>query len=107
MVAEKLKEEVGRKKPAAIILQFLDNSVFEAWLVCRPIFNATAGIKTVVIGPLPRYVTSGCCQDPEHMANRVAPGFFGNMKMDLAALNRTVKEFLHHDGYENIRAMDP
>jgi hypothetical protein len=28
------------------------------------------------------------------------------MKRDLAALNRTVKEFLHHDGYDNIRAMD-
>jgi hypothetical protein len=41
------------------------------------------------------------------MANRVAPGFFGNMKKDLAALNRTAKEFLHHDGYDNIRAMDP
>jgi 5-keto 4-deoxyuronate isomerase len=41
------------------------------------------------------------------MANRVAPGFFNNMKRDLAALNRTIKEFLHHDGYENIRAMDP
>jgi hypothetical protein len=41
------------------------------------------------------------------MANRVAPGFFNNMKRDLAGLNRTIKEFLHHDGYENIRAMDP
>jgi hypothetical protein len=29
------------------------------------------------------------------------------MKRDLAALNRTIKEFLHHDGYDNIRAMDP
>jgi hypothetical protein len=141
LVAEKLRDEVGRKKPAAIILQFLDNSIFEALTVegsripprkcdgkyhldgdiavaekgtvvgmlriCRPIFNATAGIKTVMIGALPRYISAGCCQDPEHMANRVAPGFFANMKKDLAALNRTVKEFLHHDGYDNIRAMDP
>jgi uncharacterized membrane protein YgcG len=141
LVAEKLREEVGRKKPAAIVLQFLDNSVFEALTVegsripprkcdgkyhldgdiavaekgtvvgmlriCRPIFNATAGIKTVMVGALPRYISAGCCQDPDHMANRVATGFFGNMKKDLVALNRTVKEFLHHDGYENIRAMDP
>jgi hypothetical protein len=41
------------------------------------------------------------------MANRLAPGFFNNMKRDLAALNRTIKEFPNHDGYENIRAMDP
>jgi hypothetical protein len=141
LVAEKLRNEVDRRKPAAIILQFLDNSLFEALTVegsripprkcegkhhldgdiavaekattismlrgCRPVFNATAGIKNVMVGALPRYVTAGCCADPEHMAKRLAPGFFNNMKRDLAALYRTIKEFLHHDGYENIRAMDP
>jgi hypothetical protein len=82
---------IARKKPAAIVLQFLDNTVFEAptedgtrippqeaiegkyhldgdivvadnattvrlLRLCRPAFNATTGINTVMIGPLPRYV---------------------------------------------------
>jgi hypothetical protein len=75
--------------------------------ICRPVFNATAGINTVMVGALPRYVTSSCCSDPEHRANREAPGFFNNKKRDLAALNRSIKDFLHHDGCEYIRAMDP
>jgi hypothetical protein len=121
LVAGKLRDEVDRKKPEAIVLQFMDNSSFEALTVegsripprkcegkhhldgdiavvekastvamlrgCRPVLNATAGIKTVFIGPMPRYVVASCCADPEHMANRVAPGFFTNMKRDLAALN--------------------
>jgi hypothetical protein len=74
---------------------------------CRPMFNATAGINTVMVGPMPRYVTSGCCQDKEHMANREAPSFLSNMLKDLATCNRLIKEQLHKDGYDNVRCLDP
>jgi hypothetical protein len=141
LVAQKLRDEIARKAPATVVLQFLDNSTFEALTVegtripprkcegrhhldgdiavadratvttmmriCRPIFNATAGINTVMVGPMPRYVSAGCCQDPEHMANRAAPSFLPNMQRDLATVNRIVKEQLHNDGYANIRSLDP
>jgi hypothetical protein len=141
LVAQKLRDEIARKAPATVVLQFLDNSTFEALTVegtripprkcegrhhldgdiavadratvttmmrfCRPIFNATAGINTVMVGPMPRYVSAGCCQDPEHMANRAAPSFLPNMQRDLATCNRIVKEQLHKDGYANIRCLDP
>jgi hypothetical protein len=29
------------------------------------------------------------------------------MKIELDSINRTVKEFLHNDGYKNIRSIDP
>jgi hypothetical protein len=41
------------------------------------------------------------------MANRCTPGFLAKMKKELEVLNRTIKEFLHGDGYTNIRSMDP
>jgi hypothetical protein len=56
---------------------------------------------------MPHYVSAGCCQDPEHMANRAAPSFLPNMKKDLATCNRVIKEQLHKDGYDNIRCLDP
>jgi hypothetical protein len=74
---------------------------------CRSAFNATEGIPTAMVGPMPRYVSRACCEDQDHMANRSTPGFAGKMKSDLEAVNRTVKEFLRNDGYQNIRAMDP
>jgi hypothetical protein len=141
VIAAKLKEAIAKRRPASIIFQFLDNSVFEALTVedtripprrldgrlhfdgdivvadkaaaikmlrlCRPAFNATGDIPTVMMGPLPRYVTNACCNDPEHMANRSTPGFMSKMKKELEVVNRTIKEFLHGDGYSNIRAMDP
>jgi hypothetical protein len=61
--------------------------------------NATEGILTVFMGPMLRYVSKGCCGDPEHMANRATPGFESKMLVDLAAVYRTLKEFLHNDGY--------
>jgi hypothetical protein len=141
VIAAKIKEAIAKRRPASIIFQFLDNSVFQAlteeWSripprkldgrlhfdgdivvadkaamtrmlrICRPTFNATEDIPTVMIGPLPRYVSSACCGDPEHMANRCTPGFLTKMKSELDGINRTIKEFLHNLGYNNIRAMDP
>jgi hypothetical protein len=141
VIAAKLKEAIAKRRPASIVFQFLDNSVFEALTVedtripprrldgrlhfdgdiavadkaattkmlrlCRPAFNATGEIPTVMMGPLPRYVSNACCNDPEHMANRSTPGFMTKMKKELEVVNRTIKEFLHGDGYNNIRAMDP
>jgi hypothetical protein len=75
--------------------------------MCRPVFNATSGINTVFVGPMPRYVAASCCNDSEHMANRAAPNFISSMIKDLATVNRAIKEFLHADGYENIRSIDP
>jgi hypothetical protein len=141
VIAEKIREAVGRKKPAAIILWFMDNSIFEAMTeegsripprklegrfhldgdivvadraatirllrLCRPAFIATAGINTVMMSPLPRFVTRSCCKDPEHMGNRTAPDFFAHMKEDLARTVKVLKEFMHNDDYQNIRVMDP
>jgi hypothetical protein len=73
----------------------------------RLVFNATTGINTVFVGLLPRYMAAGCCADTEHMANRAAPNFLSGMIKDLANVNRTIKELLHADGYDNIRSIDP
>jgi hypothetical protein len=141
LLAAKIKEVVAKRRLASIILQFLDNSVFETLTeegsripprkldgtlhfdgdivvaekaamtrmlrICRPAFNATEDIPTAMIGPLPRYVSTACCGDPEHMANRCTPRFRRKMRSELDGTNRTIKEFLHNDGYSNIHALDP
>jgi hypothetical protein len=54
--------------------------------MCRLALDATEGIQTVFIGPLPRYVTGACCRYSGHMGNRTEPGYFLKMKQDLAAV---------------------
>jgi hypothetical protein len=41
------------------------------------------------------------------MGNRIKPDFFLDMKTDLAALKKSIKNFLFNDDYSNVRAMDP
>jgi hypothetical protein len=68
------------------------NVVIRQLRLCRAAMNATDGIPTVFMGALPRYVSKGCCGDPEHMANRATPGFEAKMLADLATVQRTLKE---------------
>ena len=60
----------------------------------------------VVVGPMPRYVTDGCCQESDHVTNRTRPEFYAKMKDDLAACGTTIKDFLF-SGLRNGRVMDP
>jgi uncharacterized membrane protein YgcG len=140
-VAAKIREAVAERRPAAIVLQLLDYTVFEALTedgdkmpprriddkihlegdikvceravlekilkLCRPMLDATAGINTVLIGPMPRYISAACCDDATHMPNRRRAAFLEEMKGDLAAANKVIKDFLFNDDYTNVRAMDP
>jgi hypothetical protein len=140
-VAKKIREVVAQRRPAAIVIQLLDNTVYEVLTeeddklpprrigevlhmegdiklcekavllkilkMCRPILEATDGISTVFIGPMPRYVTAACCGDVAHMPNRRPLNFLEDLKQDLAGANKAVKEFLYNDDFNNVRAMDP
>jgi hypothetical protein len=75
--------------------------------LCRPMLDATAGINTVLIGPMPRYISAAFCGDATHMPNRRKASFLDEMKGDLAAANKVIKDFLFNDDYTNVRAMDP
>jgi hypothetical protein len=73
----------------------------------KPLLEAADGIKAVVVGPLPKYVTASCCDDPRHMQNRKDTSFLPNLLAELAAINKGIKDFLFLEGYRNMRAMDP
>jgi hypothetical protein len=42
---------------------------------CLPFLTLLAGRLVLFLTPLPRYVYTCCCTDPEHAANRADPGF--------------------------------
>jgi hypothetical protein len=75
--------------------------------LCRPMLEATVGISTVLISPMPRYVTAACCNDATHMPNRRRAAFLEEIKGDLAAANKVIKDFLFNDDFTNVRDMDP
>jgi hypothetical protein len=75
--------------------------------VYKPLLDATAGHKTVMVGPMPRFVTGGCCDVPSHMPNRSQPGFLDNMVKELEEVHKQVRDFLFVEGLRNVRVMNP
>jgi hypothetical protein len=72
----------------------------------EPLWAATSGTKMVVVGPVVRYVTEGCCGDPDHMPNRKNDAFLPNLKKDVLAAKNTLKEQLRSKGHYHCRVID-
>jgi hypothetical protein len=75
--------------------------------VLAPIWEQTEGTKTVIICPMVRYITEGCCDDSEHIPNRLDPGFHDKLKKELLAARNTMKEFFQTEGHNHCRVLDP
>jgi hypothetical protein len=83
------------------------HSLAKILALCKPLLEAAGDSKVVVVGPLPRYVTGGCCEDSGHMPNRIKPRFLESLLADLAILNKSIKDFLFSEDFRGARAMDP
>jgi uncharacterized membrane protein YgcG len=74
--------------------------------IMEPLWAATSGTKTVVVGPVVRYVTGGCCDDPDHMPNRKNDAFLPSLKKDVLTAKNTLKEQLQVKGHHHCRVID-
>jgi uncharacterized membrane protein YgcG len=72
----------------------------------RPIFE-TVNKDFLIITPLSRYLTGGCCSDREHMPNRLREGFEQQLMADLKDIATNFKDFLFTSGYKNGKVDDP
>jgi hypothetical protein len=73
--------------------------------IMDPIWQATVGIKTIIGWPVVRYVTGGCCGDPDHMPNRGNDDFEEKLKSDVAAAKAMLKEQLCQSGHNHCRVI--
>jgi hypothetical protein len=74
--------------------------------IMEPIWKATEGIRTVIVGPVVRYVTGGCCVDPDHMPNRYNDSFAEKIKADVADAKVMTGEHLRQSGHNHCRVID-
>jgi hypothetical protein len=101
-------ESIGGRYHAAGDLALADKHTMEKVLkLCKPLLQAAGNIKTVVVGPLPRYITAVCFNSDEHMPNRKTPRFLERMVADLAVLQKSIRDFLFTENFRSARGMDP
>jgi hypothetical protein len=72
-----------------------------------PIWVATRGSATVVVSPMARYLTKGCCEDPGHISNKNDANYASKMKSDLLAVKYRMKTFFNDNGHHHCIVMDP
>ena len=63
--------------------------------LCESLWAAAGGKNMVIIGPMARFVSDGCCQDKFHAANRCKADFYQKLREDLSACCGYIKDYLH------------
>jgi hypothetical protein len=54
----------------------------------KPLLNLVGKKRGIIIAPLPRYLVSGCCSNPEHCSNRRLLDFEQQQKQSLEYLKK-------------------
>jgi hypothetical protein len=73
----------------------------------RPLLELVGKKRGIVISPLPRYVVTGCCLNPEHCSNRRLLDYEQQQQQSLDIVKRSIKDYLFCHGLRFIRVLDP
>jgi hypothetical protein len=73
----------------------------------KPLLDLVGKRRGIVISPLPLYVVTGCCSNPEHCSNRRLLDYEQQQQQSLDILKRSIKDFLFCQGLRFIRVLDP
>jgi hypothetical protein len=74
---------------------------------CRPIFRACGDNKMLLLSPLPRYITAGCCNDEEHAPNRVEKNFRSVLISGLERTKKNIKMLVENSGLHTGVVFNP
>ncbi len=80
---------------------------FEMFRTCIPILKQATGKNSVILAPLPRYMYSRCCEDPEHVAGLESPNHRRKMRDEVDSARQHLKDFAWSCGIRNAKAMNP
>ena len=71
------------------------------------LLSLVKGRKRVVVLPLPRYITAGCCDDDDHIPNRRSASFSSKIREELGDLRRHFRDYLFLAGMRDTMVVDP
>jgi hypothetical protein len=74
---------------------------------CKPIFCACGDNKMVLLSPLPRYITAGCCNDEEHAPNRIDKKFRSVLISGLERTKKNIKMLVENSALHNCVVFNP
>ena len=74
----------------------------ELFDMAAPIFRAAKNVPTLVLGPIPRYMSTSCCDDPDHLTNLEDADYAANIAGGVCALGRHLRQLVWHKRWKNV-----
>jgi hypothetical protein len=72
----------------------------------RPVLDAVGRRPCIIVSPMMRYVSEGCCQNPDHVKNLADRSYRDDMQRQLDGVTRSIKNFLFKTHRRNMRVLD-
>jgi hypothetical protein len=77
------------------LLVFSRDVQAEQFNLLRPIFEAVESRRVIWVVPTPRYITSSCCDNNQHMLNKQDQYLRENIAIQLDSLKKNMRDFAH------------
>jgi len=74
----------------------------ELFDIAAPVFRAAKNVPTFVLGPIPRYMTTSCCEEPDHVTNFEDADYAANIAGGVSALGRHLRQLVWHKRWKNV-----
>ena len=80
---------------------------YSIYKALKPVLLAVAGGPIILVTPLPRFITHGCCEDETHLTNRSSPDFATDQQRHLAETRTNLRSFLFSDNIRSVSVINP
>ena len=78
---------------------------FHAFKQLLPLLNAATGTSLVLVPPLPRYWSKGCCGAGGHVTNLKAEGYQDELEAAIHSCKSNLKDFSFTSGIKNCKVI--
>jgi hypothetical protein len=78
----------------------------ELFETAGPIFRAARSVPTLVLGPIPHYVTDGCCEEPDHVTNLEDADYAASVSGGVRALGCHLRQIVWHKRWKNVTVVN-
>ena len=70
-----------------------------------PLLAVASNCSVVIVPPIPRYLDSGCCEDPTHVSNIKQPDYKSKLEEQVYSCKANFKDFSFTSGLRNCRVV--
>ena len=102
-----LRDNNGRYHVVGELVVAGKEAQYSIYKALKPVLLAAAGGPIILVTPLPRFITHGCCEDETHLTNRSSPDFATDQQRHLAETRTNLRSFLFSDNIRSVSVINP